>query len=51
MSQEYHSAVFYSYPTDAFAAVLSTNNVELRNDLVAGVEYILQNTDVQNIVV
>lgn len=51
MSQGYHSAVLYNYPTGVSVAAQSTKNIEVRNDLVAGVEYILQNTDVQNIVV
>lgn len=50
MNQAFLLAAFWNCPTAAFAAVPSTFVIN-RNDLVAGVEYILTNTDVQNIIV
>lgn len=51
MSQECLLVVSWSYPTVVSAAVPSISLYIHRNDLIAGIEYILNNTDVRNIVV
>jgi hypothetical protein len=50
ISQELPLVASYNFPTGVSAAALSTLFVT-RNDLVAAVEYILENTAVRNVVV